>query len=403
MTQELQPLVRDFAGCALPDQPADPYEALLMRFKQDALPVTVLWELTHKCNLDCIMCYNVSLAQPELSTAECFDVLDQLAEAGTLYLSLTGGEILSLRDFFEIAERARTLGFALSLKTNGTLITPEKADRIAALSPLRVDISLLGATDKTFDAIAGSKDTLRRVVRGVKLLHERGVRVKLFSLMMDLNLAEREQMVELVAELGVDYEQGFKISTADDGSSKATEHQLDREQITDLIGQDQMAFDLRTVTPATRTCSVSLSSCLISPYGDVLPCIELRIPGGNIRQRRFIDIWNNGGIFKQLRSRHTMKNLPECHVCPINRYCEGRCSGLAWKEHGDLYGGHSLACSQAQARFAQIHPNQMIPETPLQARLRRGEITLVEPTNGQPIVLVDSFVAEPRPQMSLVA
>ncbi|MCB0232046.1 MAG: SPASM domain-containing protein, partial [Anaerolineae bacterium] len=133
------------------------------------------------------------------------------------------------------------------------------------------------------------------------------------------------------------------------------------------------------------------------------PCIELRIPGGNIRQRRFIDIWNNGGIFKQLRSRHTMKNLPECHVCPINRYCEGRCSGLAWKEHGDLYGGHSLACSQAQARFAQIHPNQMIPETPLQARLRRGEITLVEPTNGQPIVLVDSFVAEPRPQMSLVA
>ena len=70
---------------------------------------------------------------------------------------------------------------------------------------------MLGATDKTFDAIAGSKDTLRRVVRGVKLLQERGVRVKLFSLMMDLNLAEREQMVELVAELGVDYEQGSRF------------------------------------------------------------------------------------------------------------------------------------------------------------------------------------------------
>ena len=401
MIQELQPPVRDFAGCALPDQPADPYEALLMRFKQDALPITVLWELTHKCNLDCIMCYNVPLAQPELSTAECFDVLDQLAEAGTLYLSLTGGEILSRRDFFEIAEHARALGFALSLKTNGTLITPEKADRIAALSPLRVDISLLGATDKTFDAIAGSKDTLRRVVRGVKLLHERGVRVKLFSLMMDLNLAEREQMAELVAELGVGYEQAFKISTADDGSNKAAEQQLGREQITGLIEQDQAPFDLRTVTPAARTCSVSLSSCLISPYGDVLPCIELRIPGGNIRRRSFIDIWNNGGIFKQLRSRHTMKNLPECHVCPINRYCEGRCSGLAWKEHGDLYGGHSLACTQAQARFAQIHPNQPVPETPLQARLRRGEITVVEPSNGQPIPLFDSFVAQPQPLVGL--
>lgn len=397
MSIDSQLLDRDFAGCALPEQSTDPYEALLLRFKQDPLPVSVLWEMTHKCNLDCIMCYNVHLAKPELTTAECFDLLDQLAEAGTLYLTMTGGEILSRRDFFAIAERARSLGFALSLKTNGTLITPEMADRIAALAPLRVDISLLGATDATFDAVAGSKDTLRRVVRGATLLKERGVRVKMFSLIMDLNLAEREQMIDLVAGLGVEYEQEFKISTADDGSNKAGDHQLSRERITTLMQQDQTPFTPRQVKPTTRTCSVSLSSCLISPYGDVLPCIELRIPAGNVRQRRFVDIWRDGGIFKQLRSRHTMKNLPECHVCPINRYCEGRCSGLAWKEHGDLYGGHTLACSQAQARFALVHPGQPIPETPLQARLRSGAIKQIEPASGQPIPLLEGFIVTSQP------
>ena len=69
-----------------------------------------------------------------------------MAAAGTLRLTLTGGEILARRDFFAIAERARALGFALDLKTNGTLITPERADRLAALHPIQVDISLLGAT-----------------------------------------------------------------------------------------------------------------------------------------------------------------------------------------------------------------------------------------------------------------
>lgn len=403
MEQTTSLFERDFAGCALPEQANDPYEALLLRLKQGHVPLTVLWELTHKCNLDCIMCYNVPLGQQELTTAECYDVLEQLAVAGTLYITFTGGEILSRRDFFDIAERARALGFALSLKTNGTLITPEKADRIAALSPLRVDISLLGASDRTFDQIARSKDTLRRVVRGVQLLKERGVRVKLMSLLMDLNLAEREQMADLVMALGVEYEQAFKISTADDGSDRAGAHQLSREQMTRVLEADRTPIQPRSLSPTSRTCSVSLSSCLISPYGDVLPCIELRIPAGNLRKAPFAEVWQSGGIFRQLRSRHTMKNLPDCHACPLNRYCEGRCSGLAWKEHGDLYGGHLLACQQAQARFSSIFPAEPVPVTPLQARLGRTKPEAPQSALLMPIQLLDGAVPDMLAQRAILA
>jgi radical SAM protein with 4Fe4S-binding SPASM domain len=386
-----EPAERSFDACGVPDAPGDPFEALLARLRKDYVPFSALLELTHVCNLDCVMCYNVALAEPELSTAEWLDALEQLAAAGTLRLTLSGGEILTRRDFFTIAERARRLGFSLDCKTNGTLLTPESADRLAALDPIQVDISLLGATEATFDAVAGSRRTLSRVLRGVRLLQEHGVRVKLNTLLLDLNVAERGQMIALAQELGVQYEQVFKISAADDGSKRAGQHQLSRQQMTAVFQADETPFQAAARTASSRTCQVGLSSCLISPYGEVYPCNELRISAGNVRRQPFAEIWRTAPIFHDLRSRHTYGNLPECQVCPINRYCEGRCAGLAWKEHGDPYGGHSLACQQAQARFEQQNPGQRAPQTPLQARTPFVGNAVHPPGNGrqrQPIPLV---------------
>ncbi len=382
---------QSFDACGVRRVPADPYEALLTRLRSEHVPFTVLWELTHACNLACVMCYNVPQAAPELSTAECLDVLEQLAAASTLRLTLTGGEILARRDFFTIATRARALGFALYLKTNGTLLTSRSADQVAALAPVQVDVSLLGATDATFDAVAGSRHTFRRVMRGVRLLQERGVRVKLNTLLLELNVAERDQMVKLAMALGVAHEQAFKVSQTDDARVKADQYQLSRAQMTEVLRADHTSFEPRRDSPDTRTCQVGLSSCLISPYGVVYPCIELRIPAGDLRAQRFADIWADAPILRELRARHTLVNLPECSTCPIGRYCEGRCSGLAWKEQGDLYSGHTLACQHAQARYAEQHPGAPIPETPLQARwresgqpllIRGGSGCLIDPRDG---------------------
>lgn len=368
----------------------DPYTALLARLKQEHVPYSAFWEMTHVCNLECVMCYNVPLAQPELSTAEGFDLLEQLAGLGTLFLTLTGGEILSRRDFFPLAERARSLGFALELKTNATLITPERADRIAAIAPVQVEISLLGASNRTFDAIAGRRNTLDKVVRGVRLLRERGVLVKLNTVLMDLNVAERDEMVELAAELGARYRQGTKVNPADDGTDKAGRHQLNWQQIAAVMAADQVEPTRRAKTPDTRTCSVGLSSLTVSPYGDVYPCLELRLSAGNIRRQSLADIWRDGPIFRRLRERHTVRNLSECRICPINAYCQARCSGLSLKESGDLYLGHSQACVQAQAQFALLNPGQPVPETPVLARLRsREHVPVPVSATTMPIPLLD--------------
>lgn len=368
----------------------DPYTALLARLKHDHVPYIMIWEMTHVCNLECVMCYNVPLGQPELSTQEGFDLLDQMAELGGLRLLLTGGEILSRRDFFPLAERARALGFALELKTNGTLITPERADRLAALNPTRVEISLLGATNRTFDAIAGRRNTLDKVVRGVRLLRERGILVKLNTVLMDLNVAEQRQMAGLAAELGAQHQQSAKVHRADDGADKAGRHQLNSQQIAAVIAADGVAVVRKPKTPETRTCGVGLASLTVSPYGEVYPCVELRVSAGNVRRQPLAEIWREGPIFRRLRERHMVKNLPECRVCPINSYCQARCSGLSLKESGDLYLGHSQACLQAQAQFALLNPGEPVPETPVLARLRsREHIPVAAPATAMPIPLLD--------------
>lgn len=382
-----RPVDRSFPGCAPVAGPEDAYDALLGRLRREYVPFSVLWELTHTCNFRCVMCYNEPLAEPELSTAECFGILEQLAEAGTLRLTLSGGEILTRRDFFDIATRARQLGFALDLKTNGSLITPEVADRIAALAPLQVDISLLGATADTFDAVAGVQQSLPRVLRGARLLLERQVRVQLNTLLLDLNIHQQRPMLDLALDLGVHYSQVFKVSPTDSGSNSSGTHQLTLAQMADALILDHTPFAPREFKPGARTCSVGLSSALISPYGVVYPCVELRIPAGRLRGERFADIWQNAPIFTQLRARHTIEHLPECRVCPIFRYCEGRCSGLAWKEHGDPYGGHTLACRHAQARYREQHDGQAAPDTPLLARQRSR--AAAGSRDAAPVYLVD--------------
>ncbi len=356
----------------------DHYTRLLKRLHQEYVPYHVIWELTHHCNLDCVMCYNAPVTRPELALAEGCSVLDQLAVAGALRLTLTGGEVLTSPHFFPLATYARQTGFALNIKTNATLLTPDTADRLAALEPLQVDVSLLAATSGTADRITQRRHSLERALRGISLLVERDVPVKLNSLLMEINLAESESLVSLARSLGLPHEQFVKISPDDQGTPKAAQHQLGREAMTRLNAMNLSSCGQGS-SPTERTCQVGMGSCLISPDGIVYPCIELRIPLGDLRQQTFAEIWQNSPHLQQLRLSHTRPHLHTCATCELIEYCEGRCAGLAFKESGDWLAPDTLACHQAQARFAHLHSDRTIPTTPHLAKLNLASDAVASP------------------------
>ena len=133
---------------------------------EQKIPIAVHLDLTYRCNLDCIHCYIVKQDRPELSTKEVKNILKQLAEAKTLYLTLSGGEILIREDFFEIISYARKLGFSLRLLTNGVLIDEKTADGIASLYPELVAISLYSANPETHDKITNRYGSFDKTIEG---------------------------------------------------------------------------------------------------------------------------------------------------------------------------------------------------------------------------------------------
>src|SRR5882762_8653542 len=106
------------------------------------IPLSVQIDLTMRCNERCVHCYRVIERRPELTTEELKALLHEVAGAGTLYLTFSGGEVFLRKDLVELIEHARRLHFDVRLKSNALLVTPEMAARLRELGVRQVDISI---------------------------------------------------------------------------------------------------------------------------------------------------------------------------------------------------------------------------------------------------------------------
>jgi len=167
----------------------------------------VIWNLTRRCNLRCRHCYTSSADVEfpgELTRPQAMSVLDDLREFGIPVLILSGGEPLARRDFFDLAERARSLAFPyLALSTNGTAVYGETADRIADLGFDYVGISLdgIGKTNDWFRGVNGAFDA---ALAGVRACKARDIRVGLRFTITEDNAHMLGAMLDLCDSEGVD-------------------------------------------------------------------------------------------------------------------------------------------------------------------------------------------------------
>ncbi|HEY0857812.1 MAG TPA: heme d1 biosynthesis radical SAM protein NirJ [Albitalea sp.] len=166
----------------------------------------VIWNLVRRCNLTCKHCYALSADYDypnELSSAEVETVMHDLKRFHVPVLILSGGEPLLRPDIFEIAERAKALGFYVGLSTNGTLIDQVMADRIAAQGFDYVGISLDGLRE-LHDKFRRKQGAFDASLGAVRLLRERGVKIGLRYTMTDMNAADLPALMRLMHEERVD-------------------------------------------------------------------------------------------------------------------------------------------------------------------------------------------------------
>jgi MoaA/NifB/PqqE/SkfB family radical SAM enzyme len=340
------------------------YDRLIRVASRAHVPLSVLFEVTHRCNLGCQHCYltkgPVGRPKPtreELSLEEMRRVLDELAEAGTLFLTLSGGEVFMRRDFLLILAHARSRGFSVTVFTTGTLLTPETATELAALHPLSVEVSIYSGRPEVHDRVTRIPGSHRRSLRALRMLKERGVIILIKSPLMSLNSGEYHGIVELAEELGAGYGFDPMLVPMRDGSRAPLDLGLDRDGLRDYFSDPVLAKEFFQPVkclpqPGEEICGTGRRTCMISPYGDVFPCGVHPIPAGNLREKSFHEIWTGSPLLKDLRTKTVDDLRGGAKATP-----GFRCSALALIEQGDFLGpfrrGEALAEIQAEAARAR--------------------------------------------------
>jgi AdoMet-dependent heme synthase len=342
------------------------------------IPLSVHIDLTMRCNELCVHCYRTVEDRDELTTAEVEDLLAQLARAGTLYLTFSGGEIFLRRDLLALIECAKRLRFDVRLKSNALLVTPATAARLRELGVRQVDVSIYSADPDVHDAVTKVPGSLARSLQGVQHMREAGLRVKLNCPVMTVNVSGYREVRDLAERLGVACGFDPMITARNDGDRAPVRLRVRGEMLLPLLQDPVLNPKPRVVNPTLPapagspalprvdlddiTCGAGHNACYVSAYGDVMPCVAMPLACGNIREAPFAEIWSSSPKMREVRAIR-IRDLHTCSGCAASKYC-ARCPGQALVEDGDLYGPSRAWCEQtltaAQAAGDPVRPASLV-------------------------------------------
>lgn len=335
---------------------------LLEQLKGKRYPLGGMIELTDRCNLGCVHCYinqplgNREAMTNELTTNEIKNILDQLAEAGTLFITFTGGEVLVRRDFIEIYHYARRLGMVVTIFTNGTMLTRQIADELAGSRPRVIEITLYGATQETYEKITGVPGSFDRCMQGINLLLERKINLNLKTMILSINLHELPAMRTFAEERGLSFLYGDMIWPRLNGADKPYQHRLTPEQVIALDNSDpERRAALKGLADSFQgqkiraeyvyNCGAAIHSYHIDSAGRMSSCGMARFPFFDLRKMSFAEAW------ERIAEVRTQKRVTQsiCQDCTLGVLCE-QCPGWSQSVHGDDETPVQYLCEVAHLR-----------------------------------------------------
>lgn len=330
-------------------------------------PLNATIEVTRRCPLACAHCYNNlpmndrGAQHNELTTDELRRILDEMADAGCLWLLLTGGEIFARRDFLEIYTHAKRRGFIVTLYTNGTLITEAVADYLAEWRPFGIEITLYGRTRETYERLTGVPGSYDRCMRGIRLLLDRGLPLKLKTVGVTINKHEVRAMQQFADELGVEFRFDTEMNPRIDCSQSPLAVRLTPEECVEFDLQDPERISewhlfaerfLRPVHSAETSdqlyhCGGGVDSFSINPYGHMSICVLSQQDTFDLRGGSFSDGWHE--FLHRVRSRKKVTRTTKCTSCELKAMC-GMCPANGELENGDPEAPVDFLCQVAHLR-----------------------------------------------------
>ncbi len=293
------------------------------RFLQGGLsaPITVTWEITAACNIACVHCLSSSgKRRPrELTTQQSLALVDELAEMQVFQIHFGGGEPFIYPGIWQVLERCSERALVMCISTNGTLITQERAHRLAQFQPLYFQVSLDGGTPETNDRIRG-KGVFNRALRGLELLAAENHSLTINSVLTRYSFSELDRLYEIAAS----FNSKLRVT-------RLRPSGRGKDVWADVLTADSF-FHLNAFgnkLPGLDICGAATATCCICPEGEVYPCAFFQTPefeAGNLHEHSFKQIWRNSSLFAFYRNMGS----GACSGCGQYSVCHGGCPATKW-------------------------------------------------------------------------
>lgn len=339
------------------------------------IPISATFELTPVCNLHCDMCYirmNASDAEHlggVKSKEEWLDMARQLKQLGTLFILLTGGEPLLYPEFKELYIELKKLGFVLTINTNATLITEEVAQLFRQYPPRRLNVTLYGGSNETYQSLCHTHEGLDRCLSGLRWLKQYHIDTKLTLTLIEKNRKDYTRMLAIAHELGMPttlnaYTSMYVrkhcqscIPMAELRMSPENAARLEMEYLKESKGEgyaqymhDMAAFLKLPLTSVpdglSLTCRAGKSSCWINWQGVMTPCVDMDAPAAFLSTLSVAEAWQ----YLKEQCRQLPIHL-ECKGCTLKQVCDV-CYANATNEK-QKNGTLDYLCRMAKAKKAR--------------------------------------------------
>lgn len=314
------------------------YDLLRLFFKK-SIPISLLIEVTKRCNWNCIFCYAECNENDGLEIDVLINVLESFKKLGTFNLTFTGGEPFLKQEIWEIIERAKHMGFALNINTNGSLLNAFDIEKIAKYFS-KINVSLHAVLPETHNYIVRNNKAWENTTKNLYLLKKYHANVEINSLITHNAISQYWKLREFVVnELGFTWNPDIRITPTYSGNTDGQmECEVSEQEIKIIKNEAEICgnsvykhqYFSTNDNVSNGICRAGATTCFMDADGYLYPCLSFKRKGKNmlndvmwlesVKDKEVEDIWKNNYMFNSLRKLN-QKDFSKCLRCGIYNSC----------------------------------------------------------------------------------
>ncbi len=310
-------------------------------------------DITNRCNLRCLHCYHPFeeyAHQTEVTLESLKTFIDEIYELGAFSITLSGGEALLRKDFWEIVKYISKKGMLLSFFTNGISIQEEDIIRIRQSCVQKIGVSLYAIEETIHDKITQLPGSCIKTKRALEALKQTDVLIEVKCVLMKDNFSQYKEMAAYCQENGFSFLLDTSMSPKLNGDTNPLNLAPSYEQFVEFSLDESFWGFVKEKKPMDwkrEPCSAGRYSLYIDPLGNVYPCVSLRLKLGTMKE--IGAIWKDSEELKKWQ-QITRKDFRGCGEEESCEFCMEICAGICLLENGNFLDGKTSACRKAQAR-----------------------------------------------------